>query len=48
MLGTALWASIVLLLKQAKFNVGFHRFSVVVWILWLIPFFTGAAGAMSK
>jgi uncharacterized repeat protein (TIGR03987 family) len=48
MFGTALWASIVLHLKQEKVNAGFHKFGLVVWILWLIAFFTGAAGAMSK
>lgn len=24
----------------------FHKFSVIVWAIWLIPYFTGAAGAM--
>lgn len=24
----------------------FHRYSVIVWAIWLVPYFTGAAGAM--
>ena len=48
MLGHAIWASMVLLLKQEKVLVSFHKFSLVVWILWLIPFISGLVGAMLK
>ena len=48
MLGHAIWASVVLLLKQEKIIVNFHKFSLVVWVLWLIPFVTGLAGAMLR
>jgi uncharacterized repeat protein (TIGR03987 family) len=48
MLGHAIWASIVLLLKQEKVIVNFHKFSLVVWVLWLIPFVTGLTGAMLR
>jgi uncharacterized repeat protein (TIGR03987 family) len=48
MLGHAIWASAVLLLKQEKVIANFHKFSLVVWILWLIPFISGLAGAMLR
>jgi uncharacterized repeat protein (TIGR03987 family) len=48
MLGHAVWASIALLAKQEKVILNFHKFSLVVWILWLIPFISGLAGAMLK
>lgn len=24
----------------------FHRFSLIVWIIWLVPYFTGMAASM--
>ena len=48
MLGHAIWASMVLLLKQEQVLVNFHKFSLVVWVLWLIPFISGLLGAMLK
>jgi uncharacterized repeat protein (TIGR03987 family) len=48
MLGHALWASVALLAKQQKVLLNFHKFSLVVWILWLIPFVSGLGGAMLK
>ncbi len=37
----ALWATYTLVKKNEKAAADFHKFSLVVWILWLIPFFTG-------
>ena len=37
----AVWASIVLLRKDEKAITSFHRFSVVVWLVWLVPYLTG-------
>jgi uncharacterized repeat protein (TIGR03987 family) len=37
----AVWASIVLVRKDEKAITNFHRFSVIVWAIWLIPYFTG-------
>jgi len=37
----ALWATIVLAKKQEGLIVKFHRFSIIVWLIWLIPFGTG-------
>ena len=44
----AAWALIVLLKKDEKAIVNFHKFSLVVWVIWLIPYlspmFLGMAG----
>ena len=37
----AFWATVVLLRKDEKLITTFHRFSVIVWIIWLIPYLTG-------
>ena len=39
----AIWASIVLKQKNERLISKFHKFSLVVWGLWLIPFVTGMA-----
>ena len=36
----AIWATIVLVRKNEKMINSFHRFSVVVWLIWLIPYFS--------
>ena len=48
MLGHAIWASAVLLMKQENLKINFHKFSLTVWMGWLIPFVTGLVGAMIK
>ena len=41
MLIHAVWATIVLIQKNEVAIRNFHRFSVFVWLVWLIPYFTG-------
>jgi uncharacterized repeat protein (TIGR03987 family) len=41
MLIHAVWATIVIIQKNEKAILNFHRFSVFVWVVWLIPYFTG-------
>ena len=36
----AVWATIVLVKKDEKMIVNFHKFSVFVWVIWLIPYFS--------
>jgi len=48
MLFHALWATIVLIKNDEKIKTNFHKFSIVVWIIWLIPFVSGAIEGMSK
>ena len=37
----AAWASVVLARKNRAAMESFHRFSVAVWTIWLIPYFCG-------
>jgi uncharacterized repeat protein (TIGR03987 family) len=41
MLFHAVWATIVIIRKNEKAIISFHNFSVFVWVIWLIPYFTG-------
>jgi uncharacterized repeat protein (TIGR03987 family) len=38
MLAHAVWATIVLVRRDERLITTFHRFSVVVWAIWLIPY----------
>jgi len=40
MLIHAVWATVVLLKKDEQLIVNFHKLSVVVWLIWLIPYFS--------
>jgi uncharacterized repeat protein (TIGR03987 family) len=42
----ATWATLALMLKTESVIQKFHRFSLMVWFLWLIPFASGALLAM--
>ena len=41
MLFHAVWATLVLIRKNEKAILNFHKFSLLVWVIWLIPYFTG-------
>jgi len=41
MLIHAVWATIVLIRKNEQAIMNFHKFSLVVWIIWLVPYFSG-------
>jgi uncharacterized repeat protein (TIGR03987 family) len=41
MLIHAVWASVVLVRREERALRGFHRISITVWAVWLIPFITG-------
>jgi uncharacterized repeat protein (TIGR03987 family) len=43
MLVHAIWALVVLLRKNEKMIASFHRFSVGVWFVWLIPYLSPMA-----
>ena len=36
----ALWALVVLVRKDEKALTNFHKFSLFVWLIWLIPYFS--------
>jgi uncharacterized repeat protein (TIGR03987 family) len=40
MLIHAVWAFIVLIKKDEKAIQSFHKFSLLVWFIWLIPYFS--------
>lgn len=46
MLFHALWATIVLAKNNESMKMKFHKLSIVVWLIWLIPFISGAIFAM--
>ncbi|MDD3218210.1 MAG: HsmA family protein [Lachnospiraceae bacterium] len=37
----AVWATVVLVRKDERAQTAFHRFSLIVWCVWLIPFVLG-------
>ncbi len=41
MLAHAIWATYVIRKGSEKTRTGFHRYSMVVWLVWLIPYFGG-------
>jgi len=47
MLIHAVWATIVLVRKDERWINNFHKFSVVVWLIWLVPYFSPMFFAMS-
>jgi uncharacterized repeat protein (TIGR03987 family) len=46
MLAHAVWATVVLVKKNETMILKFHRFSIFVWIIWLIPMVTGGVFGM--
>lgn len=40
------WAVIVLIRNREQEKLTFHRFSLVVWAIWLVSYVIGAASAM--
>jgi len=43
MLFHAVWATVVLIRKSETQIANFHKFSLFVWIIWLIPMISGMA-----
>jgi uncharacterized repeat protein (TIGR03987 family) len=41
MLAHAIWATVVTARGGAKARAGFHRYSLLVWLVWLVPYFGG-------
>ena len=40
MLIHAVWATVVLLKKDEKWLLNFHKFSLAVWLIWLVAYFS--------
>ena len=47
MFGHAIWATIVVRKKENSMLARFHKFSIIVWLIWLIPYFGGMFLGMS-
>jgi uncharacterized repeat protein (TIGR03987 family) len=47
MLGHAIWATVVVRRGSESVRKGFHRYSLIVWLIWLIPYFGGMYLGMS-
>lgn len=47
MLIHATWATWVVVKNNEKLLVNFHQFSIIVWLIWLIPYFGGMYLGMS-
>jgi len=48
MLGHATWATFVVRNNNETLRVKFHRYSLVVWLIWLIPYFGGMIAGMTR
>lgn len=46
MLAHAIWATVVLARKDEHWITNFHKFSMAVWLIWLIPYFSPVFFAM--
>ena len=38
----AVWATVVIAKNNEDAKASFHKFSILVWIIWLIPYLSGA------
>jgi len=47
MLIHASWATRVVMKNNEKLRLSFHKFSIIVWLIWLIPYFGGMYLGMS-
>lgn len=47
MLIHAIWATRVVLKNNEKLRLNFHKFSITVWLIWLVPYFGGMYLGMS-
>ncbi|WP_234120596.1 HsmA family protein [Clostridium hydrogenum] len=44
----AIWATFVLIKGDEKAKMNFHKFSILVWFIWLIPYISGAIFGMTR
>jgi len=48
MLFHAIWATMVVRKGSEKTRTGFHRYSIIVWLIWLVPYIGGIFMGMAK
>ena len=44
----AIWATVVLIKKDEKMIANFHKFSIAVWLIWLVPYLSPMAFGMME
>jgi uncharacterized repeat protein (TIGR03987 family) len=47
MLAHAVWATYVVRKGSERTRMGFHKYSFIVWLIWLIPYFGGMIMGMA-
>ena len=48
MLAHAIWATRVVRRKNESLQVKFHKYSLFVWLIWLVPYFGGMMMGMGR
>jgi uncharacterized repeat protein (TIGR03987 family) len=48
MLFHATWATVVMLKRNEKMKKTFHKFSLLVWVIWLVPYISGMVMGMQR
>lgn len=48
MLIHTVWATSIVVINNPKQLSSFHKFSLFVWLIWLIPYFTGLISGMNR
>ena len=48
MLLHAIWATRAIIKQDESIKIKFHKFSLLVWLIWLIPYFGGMLLGMNK
>jgi uncharacterized repeat protein (TIGR03987 family) len=48
MLAHSVWATYVVRKGSSHARTGFHRYSLAVWLIWLVPYFGGMFLAMNR
>jgi uncharacterized repeat protein (TIGR03987 family) len=48
MLSHALWATVVFIGRDEDKLKSFHKFSLLVWLVWLVPYLSGMVAAMLR
>lgn len=43
-----IWATYIVIKNDIKQLNTFHKFSLIVWLIWLIPYFTGFFSGMTR
>ncbi len=43
-----IWATYIIIVNHPKQIANFHKISLFVWLMWLIPYFTGLISGMNR